>query len=132
LLEAVVLAERLQEFFAKASQTPMTIFPSFPGCGWLEQCEGDVFADGVLFEVKAGERSFRSADVRQLLCYCGLNFASKPYEIVDVCLVNPRTGRYVSENLERMCQRLSGRPATEVLADIVEYVSEPPGRYVTG
>jgi hypothetical protein len=82
--------------------------------------------------VKAGERGFRGSDIRQMLCYCALNFASKKYEIEDLCLVNPRSGRYITATVEYLCMRVASRSAAEVLADIVEYVSEPPGRYATG
>lgn len=129
LLEALVLAARIEQFFKKAAPGALVVFPAFRGCGWLDACQADVLADGVLFEVKAGERGFRSIDLRQVLCYCALDFAAKSYDIRDVCLVNPRSGRYVSETLERLCQRTAGRTAVEVLGDIVEYVSEPPGRY---
>ena len=127
--EAMTIAARLLEFFSKASSQPPIVFPEFRGCGWLDQCCGDVLSEGVLFEVKGGERSFRSADVRQLLCYSALNFASKSHDIVDACLVNPRSGRYVSISIETMCRQLSGRPAAAVLSDIVAYVSDPPDRY---
>lgn len=129
--EAKEIADRLLLFFSKASTAPLVVFPAFPGCGWLDQSCGDVLSGAVLFEVKGGARSFRSADIRQLLCYCALNFASKSYDIVEVCLVNPRSGRYVTEAVEAICRRLAGRPAAAVLSDIVAYVSDPPDRYAT-
>ena len=130
--EATTLARRLEQFFSKATTGPLTVFPPFRGCGWLDTCQADALAGGVLYEVKAGERNFRSVDLRQLICYCALNFAAKAYDIRDVCLVNPRSGKYVSETLERLCQRTAGRAAVEVLGEMVEYVSEPPGRYGGG
>lgn len=127
--EAFVIAERLRLFFVQAGKPKPNIFPNFRGSGWLDACEGDALADGVLFEIKAGDRPFRSSDIRQLLCYCALNFASKDYEIADVCLVNPRLGRYITESVETLCLRMSGRPAVEVLSDVIQYVTEPAGRY---
>jgi hypothetical protein len=126
--EAVTIALRLEDFFSQARVDTPIPFPAFPGCGWLDTCCGDILAASVLFEIKAGDRSFRSVDLRQLLCYSALNFAAKSYSILDVCLVNPRSGRYISESLEDVCRRSAGRPAAEVLADIVEYVSEPASR----
>src|SRR5438128_1092365 len=55
--------------------------------------------------------------------------ASKRYPIANVCLVNPRRGVFLQETLEGLTQELSGRPATEVLGDIVEYLSEPSDRH---
>ena len=132
IVEAVTLAGRIEKFFETGSPGTPVVSPRFLGCGWLDACQADVLAEGVLFEVKAGERGFRSIDLRQVLCDLGLNFAAKFYDIRDVCLVNPRSGRYVSETVERLCQRTAGRPAVEVLGDIVEYISEPPGRYASG
>lgn len=130
--EAMLIAERLSAFFGMAAAEKPVVLPAFPGCGLLDGCRGDVLAGTTLFEVKAGARSFRSIDIRQLLCYCALNFASKVHDIADVCFVNPRSGRYFSESLDAMCRGLSGRPATSVLSDIVAYVSDPPDRYAMG
>lgn len=132
IVEAVTLAGRIDKFFKRASPGTPIVFPPFLGCGWLDACQAEVFAEDVLFEVKGGERGFRSIDLRQILCYCALNFAAKSYDIRSVCLVNPRSGRYVSETLERLCQRTAGRPAVEALGDIVEYISEPTVRYANG
>lgn len=132
MTEALVIADRLLLFFSKATTATPIVLPQFAGCGWIEQCQGDVLAGSELVEIKAGARLFRSVDLRQVLCYCALNFASKTYDIVNASLVNPRSGRYVSESLEHMCRRLSGRPATGVLSDIVAYISDPPDRYAAG
>ena len=130
--EAVSLAERLVLFFSKAVRRPLAAFPVFPGCGWLDECAGDLLAEKTLFEVKAGERTFRSIDLRQVLAYCALDFASKTHGIGSVCLVNPRLGIFLHNTLEQLCQDLAGRSASEVLGEIVEYVSEPSDRYLAG
>src|SRR5258706_7283407 len=67
VFEAKELAMRLKSFFSREKAASITPFPPFPGCGWLEQCEGDVLSDNILSEVKAGARGFRSIDMRQLL-----------------------------------------------------------------
>lgn len=130
--DALELAQRLEAFFASAAAGAVRVEPVFDGCGWVESCAGDVIADRTLFEVKAGDRRFLGADIRQVLCYAALNFASKQNDISSVCLVNPRTGQFFDETLDGLCRELSGRPAVHVLAEIVDYVSEPIGRYHTG
>jgi hypothetical protein len=127
--EAHNLAERLNIFFETLSPKRVLGSPAFSGCGLVERCFGDVICDSVLFEIKAGDRGFRSSDFRQLLCYWALNYASKNYEITEVCLLNPRLGLYVRTELEQLSRQLSGRTSMEVLADIVEYISEPSNRY---
>lgn len=128
MVEAYDIAERLNSFRRRLALSELVVFPSLPGCGWVDSCHADLFAGGILFEVKAGDRHFHSSDFRQLLCYCALNFSAKRYDIDNVCLVNPRTGRYIGEQLERLCQRTSGRPAVEILSEIVSYISEPQSR----
>ena len=130
LAEATILAERHARFFQRTEQ--LTLLPTFPGCGWLMECAGDVLSGATLYEVKAGERGFRSIDMRQTLIYCALNFAAKRYDIAAVCLVNPRLGIVVEEDLEHLCGAASGAPAVEVLAAIVEYCSESQERYQIG
>ncbi len=82
------LAHNLSTFFRYAkARTHFTIrtirvSPRFEGCGWLDECEADFLTSNVLVEVKAGDRAFRSIDLRQVLIYCALNFASKKYDIV--------------------------------------------------
>jgi hypothetical protein len=46
--------------------------------------------------------------------------------------VNPRLGAFVEADLEDLCLSLSGAPAVEVLAAIVEYCSESQDRYNIG
>lgn len=70
----------------------MVIKPKFSGLGKLNTCEGDVFADGTLYEVKAGGRPFRSLDLRQLILYLTLNRFSGQYDIQNLGLYNPRQG----------------------------------------
>ena len=132
LTEAIMLAQRTAAFFEQSSCGPLLTQPRFPGCGWLSECEGDVLASTVLYEIKAGDRPFRMQDVKQVLVYCALNFAAKLYDIGDICLVNPREGRYFSESLSQLCELISGRSAMHVLSDVVEYASQSDTGYGTG
>jgi hypothetical protein len=124
VLEAIQLARRTKQFFRTNGIDSLEVFPEFLGCGWLSSCAGDVYAQGTLYEIKAGDRAFRSIDLRQLLTYCALNFAAKKYDIADVCLLNPREGTFAQFDLNALCGALAGRSAVEVLGDIVEYVSD--------
>jgi hypothetical protein len=137
--EATTLATNLAVFFSHANRRTRYRFreqsiiaaPVFSGCGWIEECAGDLLGSKVLFEVKAGDRNFRSIDLRQVLTYCALNFASKQYDIRHVCLVNPRLAVFLGESLERLCQEVAGRTSAEVLGDIVQYVSDPIDQYLS-
>jgi hypothetical protein len=125
--EARTLATALTSFFRLHPANLLLPTPPFRGCGWLDDAEGDVLADETLIEVKAGDRLFRGIDLRQLLCYCALNFSAKSYEIDSICLLNPRSGTYFIDDLEHLCRQTAGTSATNVLGEIVGYVSEPFG-----
>jgi hypothetical protein len=129
--DAILIAERLHAFFAEGIGD-VVVRPAFPGCGWVDDAEGDVLCGSTLYEVKAGQRHFRLADVRQVLCYCALDFSSKGYGIRSVSLVNPRAGIVIREDLESLCLRLSGTGSNEVLGEIISYISEPFSRYQAG
>lgn len=130
--EAQMLAMRLTSYFSSRPEHLFTPMPVFPGCGWLDEAEGDVLGDRTLFEIKAGERQFRGIDIRQVLCYCALGFSAKAYDINSFCLINPRFGTYFEDTLENLCWRTAGMSAAAVLGEIVNYVSEPLSRYNAG
>jgi hypothetical protein len=130
--EARRIAARLIAFFNRVAKSSLLPFPAFRGCGWIDDCVGDVFAEGTLYEVKAGERRFRAIDLRQILIYSALNFAGGTLSIVNVCLINPRMGVVLHESLEELCQSVAGQSAAELLGEIVEYASEPSGPYPHG
>jgi hypothetical protein len=132
LREAQLLATRLLAFFQSRQATILKPQPFFAGCGWLDEAEGDLLADTTLFEIKAGNRLFRSTDIRQVLCYGALNFSAKTFDLDGIALLNPRVGVYLEEELENLCQKIAGTAAVNVLAEIVHYVSEPLARYGIG
>jgi hypothetical protein len=124
------LGTKLADFFQQAEKQPVVVFPVFPGCGWLDECVGDVLAADVIFEIKAGDRSFRTIDLRQVLVYCALNSSAGTFPINRACLVNPRIGVFLEESLDELCEELAGRTAVGVLSDIVEFLSESPDVYM--
>ncbi len=127
-LEVREIAQRLFRFF-RHERSNVTVRPLFPGCGWIVEAEGDILSGPTLYEVKAGDRHFRLSDLRQLLCYCALNFSSKTYEINRVSLINPRTGAFLQDDLDALCLKISGTASADVLTEIIAYVSEPISRY---
>lgn len=103
----------------------MVIAPSFPGCGVVGNCTGDLLYEKCLVEVKAGERSVSSADIRQILIYCALNhYGDNPYEITSVELFNPRQGTVWTEEVGRLTKAISGASPPEVFERICQFVSE--------
>jgi hypothetical protein len=122
--EILSLARRLSNFFESESEA-INIRPSFPGCGWVDECEGDAASDSCLYEVKAGDRQFQATDLRQTLCYAALAHASGRLVPSIICLVNPRWGVSLRENLETLCAETAAATSFEVLSSIASYISEP-------
>jgi hypothetical protein len=92
--------------------------PGFKGCGIVDNCIGDLLVGTTLFEVKAGERSFRSIDIRQLVLYSALNLISHQYQINKVGLFNPRVGIRTEIELDELCFEISGKKTIELLTEI--------------
>ena len=123
--EALLISRRLFTYFAMHEATnPLSFAPKFAGCGILNTCVGDIVAEPTLYEVKAGARDFRLIDVRQVVTYCALNFASRRYLINRVVLLNPRRGISAMLDIHEDLSRASGSSASEVYADLLDFLSQ--------
>ena len=119
--EVLALAGRLQTYFssARSGQGRTTIGPTFPGCGIIGSCKGDVTKGETLFEVKAGDRNLRSIDFRQLLIYAALRYSDDRYIFPSVGVVNPRTGMSILVSTEIFSKDCSGLYPTELFDRIL-------------
>jgi hypothetical protein len=97
--------------------------PIFPGCGIIDACRGDLIVSNILFEVKAGDRLFRSVDVRQLITYATLNQISKRFTIEKVGLFNPRIGVSATISVDDLCFEISGKNSIELFSEIAAAIS---------
>lgn len=97
--------------------------PQFPGCGIIDNCKGDIYVHGELFEIKAGDRNVRSVDVRQLLIYSALNYSGPRRQIDRIGLFNPRVGTHFSIDLDEICVEISGRPKQELFSEMIQVFS---------
>jgi len=122
--EAIDLATRLETHFADYALDSIVIQPRFMGCGILDSCYGDILARKSLCEVKMVDRNLRSADIRQVLAYCALNYRSSQYEIDSVTILNPRRGLEFSFFVEDLAERASGKNASELFHHITTFLSD--------
>ena len=122
--EAIDLAMRLQTYFEDYPIETIVIQPRFKGCGILDSCYGDILARKSLCEVKMVDRNLRSADMRQVLAYCALNYRSSQYEIDSVTILNPRRGLEFSFVVEELAERASGKNASELFHHITTFLSD--------
>lgn len=115
--EARLIADSVGEFVShedidlKKSQ----FCPRFSGCGFVNDCEGDLLTENILVEFKAGARNFLGTDFKQLLIYCALAQSSGSKPPVSICVANPRTKAYFCTTLEDFCDQVCRYPAEEVL-----------------
>lgn len=120
-IEAGYLVLRLLHYFPGSENT--TLRPRFSGCGLISECEGDLIEGSCLYEVKAGDRAFRVADLRQLLTYTALAYAKGTLSFQDIGLFNPRTGVAWRKSLEEVSHSLSGLRLSDTLSALVEQFS---------
>jgi len=122
--EAQQLAKRMEKFFFEKELAIELVFnPRFAGCGVIDDCYGDLLANNTLYEIKTGDRPYRSVDLRQVLVYAALNYASGTYPITRIALLNPRLGTYLRFELDILSDQLSGKAPAELFGDIVHFVS---------
>jgi hypothetical protein len=123
-VDIVAQVERLGIFFSNTTKGyPLEVAPKFPGCGIIDTCFGDIRFGDTLYEIKAGERTFRSVDVRQLLVYAALSKSAEMQQLHHLGLFNPRTGISFCMSLDDLCLEISGQPSEELLAAIIRTVS---------
>jgi hypothetical protein len=124
LLDCAEQLRRFRSFFLRSARSAeLKIHPRYPGAGIIDSCEGDIQFDRTLFEVKAGHRTFRSVDIKQLLTYSALNNAAGLQPLERVGLFNPRMGISFTSTLDSICLEVSGCPAAELLHEIIRVVS---------
>ena len=97
--------------------------PIFRGCGIIDTSKGDLLASSTLFEIKAGDRLFRSIDVRQLIIYAALNHVAKEFKVDKVGLFNPRVGIRIELDLDEVCIEISGKKSVDLLMEIALVIS---------
>lgn len=115
--ESAHLALRLLHYFPP--KRGITLRPEFRGCGLLSACEGDLIEDDCLYEIKAGDRAFRIADLRQLLIYSALAYAAGELRFSRIGLFNPRTGSAWVRSLDQVCSAIAGVKAADTLSSLV-------------
>lgn len=121
LEDALAQAKRIISRVCPSGFSQVQFRPLLKGCGKIDPSEGDIIYKNCLYEIKAGDRNFRSIDVKQVLTYLALNYASKQYSLSGVCLFNPRTGISFEISVDSLCFEVSGAGAAD-LFDRMKFV----------
>lgn len=115
---------RYRSFFYKLSNGgQLELRPHFRGSGIIDSCDGDIYVSGILLEIKAGQRTFRAVDLKQLLTYAALNISEPARPIHRLGLFNPRMGVSFISTLSDVCYQVSGSTASELLQEIIQVIS---------
>jgi hypothetical protein len=114
----------MEDFFAgRPKERPIVMQPRFRGCGILDSCYGDILAGSCLYESKMVDRNLRSADLRQLLIYCALNYRSHQYNIDRVAVLNVRRATVYEFAVDSLARRAARKSAPKVFHQIADFVS---------
>lgn len=119
--DALMLSVILAQFFSERDLLKRLVFnPSFPGCGIVGACEADVVSPGVLYEIKGGDREFRTVDLRQLLVYAALDSFTDSLRIRELALLNPRQGVFWQATISEVCIGVAAMTPADLLPAIRE------------
>jgi len=131
IAEAKEISQGLSIYFNSVEKVEdsaeVIIWPSFKGCGQLDECKGDIIYNNQLIEVKAGDRHFKIIDIRQIITYLALNFNSKQFELNQIALVNPRTGLYFNCSVNDLIESTSGKKPVDIFSEIIYFLSAEIG-----
>lgn len=115
--EALELCRRLGSY-VQSSGGSVEFMPSFPGHGMMTSCKADLLVGDTIVEVKYVDRAFRSTDLRQLLCYCGLRYLSEKQSFKRVAVFNPLRGIAITIPLVELVDSASGRAPEDFFQDM--------------
>lgn len=115
--EAIELSSRLQSYVRDTGGL-VEFMPSFAGHGMMTSCQGDLIVGKRLVEIKYVDRSYRSTDLRQLLCYCGLRYFDMGSSFSEISVFNPLRGTAITVGLEEIIDSASGRSPAEFFSEL--------------
>lgn len=119
--EALCLAQGILDYFPSIDRDQILFYPKVTGSGFINEGYADLLAGSLLCEFKAGDRNFRSIDLRQLLVYAALLEEKQPGKIDSIALVNPRRGVFYRAPTDDVCQTAGGISSHECYTRIITF-----------
>lgn len=123
--EASDLAYRIACHLFRTLGEPVSLDPTFPGCGILNTCAGDAITpSGRIIELKDGDRPFRNYEFRQLTCYAALHLNATGNIPRSLAVVNSRRGVSVEVELGLFANEVAGQSALTFLRETIRVISD--------
>ena len=122
LKDAALLAKNTWSFLSMFNGNVL-FGPRIPGAFALPECEADLAVDDRLVEVKTIARNFYSQDVKQLLVYLALDWATKERRWTRACLLNPRRGLWADFSVEPLVDLISGKSIADAFGELIDGIS---------
>lgn len=122
--EAFSLAMQYEYFFPHVKARNIEFSPRIAGAGYLGACYADLSVDDTLYEVKTVSRNIAGKDIKQLILYLALQHSTGTRRWLHAGFFNPRKSIHYKFSVDHLIYRTSGgRSASEVFADIVDFLS---------
>ncbi|MEU4328981.1 hypothetical protein [Nonomuraea dietziae] len=116
-LEVDLVQQNIMQY--ASTFTNARYFHPAPGCGVVNAAIADIVDSKQIAEVKAVGRMFRAIDLRQLLTYAAIFYASGIL-VEDLSLYNPRKAIVFTGKIEDISLSVCGRPAFELMQNLVD------------
>jgi hypothetical protein len=120
-IDVIELAKRLITFFNYGDNIKFS--PMIKGCGFLDNCYGDLLLDKTLWEIKCVNHSFKMNDFKQLFTYVAFNSISRQYDIERIGLYNPRNNANFEINVNEFARIVSGREYNDLCLSLISFVT---------
>jgi len=122
--EGLALARNYQCFLDRRCGSEEVEFgPSIRGAGFLPACQGDLSIGNALFEVKTVERNLAGKDIRQIIVYLALQYATGHRRWTTAGFMNPRRAVSYEFGVDELVTQMSGGSSVpEVFRDLIDFV----------
>jgi hypothetical protein len=123
LTEGYELSLRYEAFVYKTIAPRNITMPlSIRGAGFLNECNADMLLDDYLVEVKTVKRKVMAKDIRQLVIYLALNYASGNGILECSGFLNPRRSTYLKFNSTKLLKQISGGKAlVDIFSQLIDF-----------
>lgn len=96
--------------------------PTLRGVGALADCEADLTFKSTLVEIKSGDRTLRSIDLKQVITYFMLSYLKSDSVFRTCLIINPRQGFRVVFDFDDLIEVVSGLTAVEFAGNFSSYL----------